>query len=322
MKTVRLGRTNVEVPVVSLGTWALGGPNTVSGRPVGWYGVDESEAKRSLEAAYEQGVRHWDTADVYGDGAMEKKLGERLDPENSTIVTKIGTFLEEDPPRKKFDEKSLSEAFDKSRERIGREKMDVVLLHNPTLTALQAGEASGFLRAKVKAGELRCWGVSAGSVEVANTAVDLGADVVQLAYNAFHQKALHELSDRLAMTDTAVLARSVLAHGLLAGHWIPNKTFFDHDHRQKRWTKEGLAYRREQLIALRGFVRNDIVTLRAVALRFVLSNELVTSAVLGPRTLTQINQLTREAGGGPPYLDEEAMTELPKRLQAVGIELQ
>ncbi|HHH11280.1 MAG TPA: aldo/keto reductase [Sorangium sp.] len=313
MRTRRFGRNDFQVSELSLGTWGLSGD--------GYGPVQDSEVDRVIDRALELGVTLFETADVYGAGAMEKKLGARLDAKNTHIVTKIGTFVEDGVGHKRFDAKSLAVAFDNSQQRIGRDKLDVVLLHNPTVTALQAGEASAFLRERVEAEQLRCWGVSAGSEEVANAAIDLGADVVELAYNAFHQHTLHALSDRLAMTDTAVLARSVLAHGLLAGHWIPNKTFFEHDHRAHRWTKDGLEYRRQQLRALRAFVRNDVVTLRSVALRFVLSNELVTTAVLGPRTLTQLNQLCRESGGEPPYLDEETMRELPKRLQAIGVAL-
>jgi aryl-alcohol dehydrogenase-like predicted oxidoreductase len=72
---------------------------------------------------------------------------------------------------------------------------------------------------------------------------------------------------------------------------------------------------------VRQLVAGDVLTLRSAALRFVLSNHLVTTALLGPRSVTQLNQLVHEAGKGPVYLDEDALATLPPRLEAVGIEL-
>ena len=60
-----------------------------------------------------------------------------------------------------------------------------------------------------------------------------------------------------------------------------------------------------QLDALRFLVRGDVHTLRAAAVRFVLANHLVSSAVLGPRSVEQLEQLVRETGAGPRYLPDE-----------------
>jgi hypothetical protein len=64
-----------------------------------------------------------------------------------------------------------------------------------------------------------------------------------------------------------------------------------------------------------------VVSLRAAALRFVLSNELVSCAVLGPRSVPQLESLAREAGNGPPYLRDVVLAELGRRLKNVGIVL-
>ena len=78
MRKVRFGRTNVEVPAISLGTWGHGGPNTNHGASVGWSGHDDRLAKEALVAAYEAGMTHWDTADAYGNGHAEELIGEVL----------------------------------------------------------------------------------------------------------------------------------------------------------------------------------------------------------------------------------------------------
>ena len=76
MRTIRFGRTNVQVPVISLGTWGHGGPNVSEERSVGWTGHDDRLAKEALAAAYRNGITHWDTADAYGNGHAEQLIGE------------------------------------------------------------------------------------------------------------------------------------------------------------------------------------------------------------------------------------------------------
>lgn len=80
MRLIRLGRTNVRVPAVSLGTWGHGGERvSATGASVGWSGHDDEKAKEALVAAWRNGITHWDTADVYGDGNAERLIGEVFD---------------------------------------------------------------------------------------------------------------------------------------------------------------------------------------------------------------------------------------------------
>src|SRR5712692_3925605 len=76
MRKIRFGRTNVHVPVISLGTWGHAGPNVSEGKAVGWAGHDDREAKEALVEAHRRGITHWDTADAYGAGHAEQLIGE------------------------------------------------------------------------------------------------------------------------------------------------------------------------------------------------------------------------------------------------------
>jgi aryl-alcohol dehydrogenase-like predicted oxidoreductase len=306
-----LGKTEFEVSELSLGTWGLSGD--------GYGPLVEAEADRVIDRAVELGIDLFETADVYGKGAMERRLGARLPRQTTYVVTKIGTDLDSTPPRKRFDLDHLRPAFERSRDRLERDRIDVVLLHNPTMQALATTEPFDFLKELKRLGALRAWGVSAGSSRVASAAIDQGADVVELAYNVFCTGDLHEIADALGRTGAAVLARSVLAHGLLAGQWSRDREFYPGDHRVFRWTPAELGRRVGQLDALRPLVGGPILSLRAAALRFVLANQLVTSAVLGPRSVAQLDQLVREAGEGPPYLRDTALAELTARLHAAGV---
>ncbi len=94
MRTIRFGRTNVTVPTISLGTWGHGGPNTSEGASVGWSGHDDRLAKEALVEAHRRGIRHWDTADAYGNGHAETLIGEvfasGVPREDIFLATKFG----------------------------------------------------------------------------------------------------------------------------------------------------------------------------------------------------------------------------------------
>jgi len=273
---------------------------------------------RVIERALSSGIDIFDTADIYGRGAMEKKLGKLVSRDRGVIVTKIGTDLDRTPPQKRFEMGFLRASFERCQERIGRDQLDVVLLHNPTMLTMGKPEAFDFLKELKRRGVLRAWGVSAGSAEVARRAIEHDADVIELAYNVFVAADLHLIAGEVAQSGVAVLARSVLSHGLLTGHWSPEREFTTGDHRRDRWTTSELAMRLGQLDALRPMVSGPILSLRAAALRFVLSNQLITAALLGPRSVAQLDQLTREAGD-PPYLRDTALAELSARLKGVGV---
>lgn len=279
-----------------------------------------AEVDRVIDKAIASGITLFDTADVYGRGAMEKKLAERLPKDDTYVVTKIGTDLEHKPPQKRFEPSYLRDALQRSRDRLSRDPLDIVLLHNPTERTFTEGDTVEFMKEAVAEGLVRAWGASIGSVAVGNAAIRAGAQVIELAYNAFMATDLHQLSPEVTRSGAGILARSVLAHGLLTGHWSADRDFEEGDHRRDRWTRNELALRIGQLDALRPTVRDDILNLRSVALRFVLSNQLVSSAVLGPRSVFQLDALVREAGA-PPYLKDTAMVELAARLAAAGLDV-
>lgn len=320
-----LGRTGMQVSELALGTWGLSGD--------GYGPVRDDEVDRVIDRAVTLGITLFDTADVYGNGDMERKLGKRLPAAKTHVITKIGTNLTEGYPIKQYDALYLREAFERSQDRLRRNVVDVVLLHNPTAYTMRSDEPFDLFDSLKSRAQLSAWGVSAGNVEVARLAIERGADVVMLAYNAFFSRDLMELSEDLLGPDqsdgddspatlqprSAVIARSVLAHGLLTGHWSAEREFYDGDHRAERWNPDELRRRVGQLNALRPLVSGDIKSIRGVALRYVLENELISSAVLGPRSVTQLDQLVRDAGRKPPYLSDAALSQLARRLQAVGI---
>jgi len=312
MRRRPLGKTGLNVTELGLGTWGLSGD--------GYGPVPEAEQDQVIDRARALGITLFETADSYAHGGMERKLGERLkDDKRARIVTRIGTDRDAIPPKKRFDPEYLRTAVERSAERLGRDAIDVVLLHNPSEVAMEKREATALLSELKQAGKIRAWGVSAGTRSVASAAVDQGAEVLSLAYNALYRSDLDQLLEVVAEADVGVLAHSVLGYGLLCGHWAPSKSFGLGDHRAERWTGDELRRRIRQLDAIRPLIGGEVLSLRGGAVRFVLHNEAVSSALLGPRNTIQLDQLVREAGKGPPYLEEDKLTALENRLRDVGV---
>lgn len=310
-----LGESGLDVSELALGTWGLSGD--------GYGPIARSEAEGTIARAIELGITLFETSASYGKGAMESTLGRVLEPHaaSTLIATRHGVDRSESPARKRFDPAFLERSFTESQERLRRATLDLYLLHNPTIDPIQRIEVLAFVRGLKRDGKVRAWGVSAGSVEVARAAIKAGADCVSLTYNALFQSDMNTLASEIAEKRVGVLAHSVLAFGMLTGHWPRTKTFQPGDHRRDRWTEVELFERVKQLAPLRSLQGGDVLTLRSVALRFVQSNQLVSSVVLGPKSITQLDQLVREAGKGPPYLDEEKLAQLPERLAELGVEL-
>ena len=300
------------VSELAIGTWGLGGES---------YGpVEEADAEKVIRRAVDMGFTLIDTADAYGGGRMELLIGKILkDHKDLVVVTKGGVDRTTDPTRKTFDPTFLRHAVELSCKRLGLEAIPLFLLHHPTPDAIYAAEAIETVQALKTEGKIQHWGVAAGDEDVARAAIDKGAEVIELAYNLTHPIDLHRISGDVMVAGCGILARSVLGYGLLAGTWSKDKTFEEGDHRNDRWTRMELEHRIEQLDAIRFLVKGEVHTLRAAAVRFVLANHLVTSAVLGARTVEQLEQLVRETGGGPRYVSDDDLRQLPRALERVGI---
>ena len=298
---------------MSLGTWGLSGD--------GYGAIDAADARKVIERALEIGFTTFDTADAYGAGSMERLLGEVVPRDVPvTVVTKVGTDRTTEPPRKRFDAEYLRASALRSLKRLGRECIDVYLLHNPSADCIGLTDATDTMKELKKEGVIAHWGVSAGDVDVARASLQKGAEVVELAYNLLESADLHRLAGEIMIARAGVLARSTLGYGLLAGMWAKDREFVEGDHRQKRWTKLELERRIQQLDSVKFLVRGDVHTLRAASVRFVLANNLVSSAVLGPKSVEQLEQLVREVGAGPVYLRDDDLSQLPRALERVGID--
>lgn len=309
-----LGKTGLTTSELALGTWSL------SGDACGH--VEADEAEKAVTAALDMGITLFETADAYGAGRMEQLLGKLVPKsEEHIVVTKVGIDRNTEPPRRRFEIDYLRDAIGRSQKRLKRDVLDVVMLHNPSEEVFLKGEATVAMKALQKEGLFRHWGVSAGDAEIARAAVDQGAQIVSLPYNLLHVADLNRVTGDIMVERPGVLLHSVLGYGLLTGIWRQEREFEVTDHRSRRWSKHEIEERARHVDLLKFLVRGDVLTMRAAALRFALASHVGSSVVLGPKNVTQLKELVREAGAGPRYLSDEDVKEVYKVLERAGVSL-
>ncbi|MFP4508331.1 MAG: aldo/keto reductase [Candidatus Acetothermia bacterium] len=234
MKYREFGKTGWNVSEVGLGTWALGSD--------AWGDVDEGQALEVLEEAIEQGINFFDTADVYGDGLSEKRIGKVLDStdERIYVATKFGRRI--DPHRAEdYTKDNLERFLDRSLENLGVDTIDLVQLHCPPTEVYYQPEVFEAMEEFVEKGKIRYYGVSVEKVEEGLKAIEYpGLASVQIIFNMFRQRPADHFLSRCREENVAVIPRVPLASGLLTGKYDKDVTFPENDHRN--FNRDGEAF--------------------------------------------------------------------------------
>jgi len=217
-----------------------------------------------------------------------------------------------------FTAKEVVADCESSLERLETDRIDLLLLHSPPEEVYTDEELVEVLKKLKTDGKILAWGSTVGGVEHARMAVTAEADAICLPYNLLWSDDLHDLSCDLDVASCGVLARSPLAYGLLSGRWSESRTFSELDQRRYRWSPNALRTRVRQVNRLRFLVHGEVTSLAAAALRYVLSNSMVTSMLVGARSLPQI-KVAADQAGKEPYLPEDDMVRLPQVLAAAGV---
>jgi aryl-alcohol dehydrogenase-like predicted oxidoreductase len=233
MEQRTLGRTGRTVSVVGLGTWQLGAD---------WGEVSEADARAVLEAAVEEGITFFDTADVYGDGRSETVIGGFLadHPDTGvTVATKMGRRAEQVPENYVLD--NFRAWTERSRRNLGVDTLDLVQLHCPPTAVYSDDELYDALDTLVEEGAVAAYGVSVEKVEEALAAIARPhVATVQVIANAFRLKPLDEVVPAASEAGVGIIVRVPLASGLLSGKYDETTTFADDDHRS--FNRDGSAF--------------------------------------------------------------------------------
>lgn len=267
--------------------------------------MTDAEARTLLEAAWESGIRHFDTAPHYGLGLSELRLGAFLATKRRdeyVVSTKVGRLLVDDPggagrlddegfvvpalTRRVWDftEEGVRRSLASSLDRLGLAEVDTVYLHDPERWDLDRGLGDGLpALAKLKAEGL-AHRVGVGSMSA--TALDAAArsglvDVLMAAgrYTLADQSMAHETLPDCVAQGVDVVAAAVFNGGLLAAEPTPDSTF---DYAPVPDDVLDHARRTAEVCARFG------VPLAAAALHFPLRHQAVVSVVAGGVESAQI----------------------------------
>jgi len=306
MKIELNGKT---LPRLGMGCWAVGGAFYDGDTPLGWDRGDDSEALATIEAAYEAGIRVFDTAAAYGAGHSERLVGQALKGrEDALISTKFGIGFDETTKRVTGVEdtvESLDAAIDASRKRLDRDTIDLIFCH------LNSAEISAMmplfdrLDDHIAAGRLSSYG---WSTDFPDRAAAVGARenciAIQHAMNVFFDAP--SLSAVIAEHGLASFNRGPLAMGLLTGKFtadsqVPNNDIRSNDMDWLDYFKGGkpapalLA----KIEAIGELLRSDGRTLGQGALAWLWASNPRTLPIPGAKTVAQAQQNAEALSFGP-----------------------
>ncbi|MFF2327392.1 MULTISPECIES: aldo/keto reductase [unclassified Streptomyces] len=300
MRRNRLGNSTVEVTELSFGAAAIG--NLFSA-------VDPARAAAAVDAAWDEGVRYFDTAPHYGLGLSERRLGDalRARPRDSYVLsTKVGRVLDPLPAGAAADASTpdqLSEGFavpathrrrwdfsadgvrrsiEDSLERLGLDRIDIAYLHDPDDHAQAAfHEAYPALEELRAQGVIGAIGAGMNQTEMLTRFLrDTDVDAVLCAgrYTLLDQSALIELLPEAAARGRSVVVGGVFNSGLLADP-RPGATY--------DYTAAPTALL-DRALRIKAVTERHGVPLRAAALRYPLTHPAVAGVLVGTRSPDEV----------------------------------
>ena len=301
-----LGKTGFRVSEIGLGCWQLGGD---------FGAIADDQAEAILDEASRQGINFWDTADVYGAGQSETRIGKWClkncdsgDQPRPIIATKLGRSGELYPD--KYAHGRVRASIVGSLERIGGNALDLVQLHCVPFELIKNGEIFGWLEEIKEEGLIRHYGASVETIEEAMHCVEQpGLATLQIIFNLFRQDAVKQLLPAAKDADVGIIVRLPLASGLLGGKMTAGQQFTADDHRNfnrdgQRFnvgeTFSGLPFEKglELVDELKTIAPSDM-PLGRLALRWILDQEAVSTIIAGTTRPEQVAENAASSAAAP-----------------------
>ncbi|HHH49897.1 MAG TPA: aldo/keto reductase [Saprospiraceae bacterium] len=320
MKYRKLGRTEMEVSEIGLGTWAFG--NNVYG------GVPEKEAIYTIHGAMDLGITLFDTAPQYGtpqqDGVAEIVLGKALKDGRRNqvfISTKFGRNLAIQGGAPLFYKQRVLDSIEETLTRLQTDHVDVYFFHSPFSPDEIHDDIWEGLEQIKQQGKARFIG---HSISMYHQTKDMARqwakegkiDVVQVVLSLMNREA-QELIDELKTYPIGVVARECLANGFLSGA-VKRDTVFKAGTLNSRYSRAEIEERVQQVEDFSFLIRNDITNMPQAALRWVLDQEGVSTVLSGAKNLFELEGAVSASNANPFSMEElaKAKASLKKDFEA------
>ncbi len=297
MRTRKLGNTDLELTVIGLGTWAIGGP-----WEYGWGPQDDAASIRTILAAVDAGINWIDTAPIYGCGHSEYIVGLALREmsEKPLIATKCGLLWND--KREKYeclDRASIIKECEDSLKRLGVDTIDLYQMHWPQPEG-QIEEGWDAMVSLIQQGKVRHVGVSNFTVNQLQRIAGIHPVAsLQPPYSLLRRDIENDLLPYCGDNHIGVVAYSPMQKGLLTGKFSKAhmQTLAADDHRRQDPAFHGDRFERNlQFVdALKPIAARSGKTVAQLAIAWVLRRQEVTAAIVGARKQKQIEE-TVQAG--------------------------
>lgn len=302
MRYRTFARTGWQVSEIGYGLWGV----------AGWTGSDDALSRQAMQLAVDQGCNFFDTALAYGDGKSERLLGDlvransdkrlyvatKVPPKNRTWPSRRGFLLDD-----VFPPDHIRESLDTSLRNLGMTSIDLLQFHvweDDWATNDSWQKAIDDLK---RQSLIRAVGVSVNRWEPANAirTVRTGLiDSVQVIYNIFDQNPEDELFPICREHKVSIIARVPFDEGTLTGTLTRESTWPAGDWRSTYFVPENLIPSVERADKLKKILPAG-VTMAEMALRFILSNDDVTTVIPGMRKPENVkSNLAASAAGRLP----------------------
>ncbi len=276
----------------------MGGPNWSEGNPVGWADVDESECIDAVHFALDQGVNHFDNADVYGNGRAERMLAKALGSRRRDVViaTKVGHF--KGTAAHAYEPQHIRHQCEQSLLNLQTDYIDIYYFHHGDFGEgdCYVDGAVEVVNRMVEEGKIRAVGLSAYSDgDFTRLVPKIKPTVLQSWAHCMDDQFIRSggaVQKLLAEYDMSFVAFSPLNQGILLGKYGPDQppSFPKGDIRSQRE-----KFKAESLRAVAGCVDRikakfgtTTEELARVALQYVLAHDRVACVIPGFRNQRQV----------------------------------
>ena len=288
------GRTGIQISAIGFGCWEIGG---------GYGSIEETEFIKAVNRALDLGMNCFDTAEAYGFGASETSLAKALGSrrKEAVITTKFGVGYPDAPNYRDSSRKRVMESIDKSLKALETDYVDVYLIHWPDRN-IPFEEPMRALDDLVKQGKVRAVGLSNFKLnEIEACAKVRRVDVVQYCWNMFDRRMQKEIFPFCRENNIGVMAYGSLAYGMLTGTLSEEKAFEKGDWRSRRgqlgninlfqhlFGPEHFLKNLRAVEELKGIAQKYKKTLPQLALRWTLSNPVISTALVGCRNPGEVD---------------------------------